>query len=142
MRNFVTLDEVSLNEDAGVIFFTASQPSELKPNLSMRREGGYVSISISSGPLELALRPRYADLSRVLGGLRPVNGLQTTRQVGTGQAYLALGLHENGNLIVRPTLVADATGLLCFNLLLPSMSRQKLFKWLSVEMEGSPELKS
>jgi hypothetical protein len=136
MRNFVTLDEVNLNNEAGVIYFTSSQPSELKPRLSMRREGGHVSISISSGPLEVALRPRYQDLIRVLGGLRPVNGLQTTRQVGTGQAYLALGLNEDGSLVLRPTIVADATGLLCFNLLVSDAPRQKLYEWLSVEMEG------
>lgn len=137
MRNFVTLDEVNVNQEEGVIYFTSSQPSELKPRLSMRREGGYVSVSISSGPLEVALRPRYQEFTRVLGGLRPVDGLQTTRQVGTGQAYLALGLHEDGNLVVRPTIVADATGLLCFNLLISDLPRQQLYQWLPVEIETS-----
>ncbi|HEX2622858.1 MAG TPA: hypothetical protein VHL11_22015 [Phototrophicaceae bacterium] len=136
MRNFVTLDRVSINEDAGVIYIAASSEGELRPQLSLKREGGYVSISISSGPLEVALRPRYQELSRVLARLRPVNGLQTTRQVGTGQAYLAMGLRDDGVLVLRPTLVADATGLLCFNLLISDSARQQLFDWLPVEAEG------
>jgi hypothetical protein len=136
MRHFVTLDEVNMNQDSGVILFAASEPSELKPRLSMRREGGYVSISVSSGPLEIALRPRYQDLTRVLASIHSVNGLQTTRQVGTGQAYLAIGLHENGNLVMRPTIVADASGLLCFNLLITDAARRQLYEWLSVEELG------
>ncbi len=136
MRNFVTLDHVSMNEEAGVFFIAASAASELHPQISLKREGGYVSISISSGPLEIAMRPRYQDLSRVLARLRPVNGLQTTRQVGTGQAYLALGLRDDGVLVMRPTLVADATGLMCFNLLIANDARQKLYDWLPVEAES------
>lgn len=134
MRDFYELDTVTLNEESGVISLGASSGG-VSPRLSLRREGGYVSISISYGPLEMALRPRYPELTRVLGRLRPVSGLQTTRQVGTGQAYLALGLREDNMLVVRPTIVADATGHLTYNLLLTDNVRQSLYGWLQVEIE-------
>lgn len=134
MRHFFTLDQVTINEPAGVISIAASQDTTFHVMLSMRREGGYVSISVSSGPLEMALRPRSQELARVLERLVPVSGLQTTRQVGTGQAYLAVGLREDGTLVLRPTIVADATGLMCFNLLIPDEARKALFDWLPVEM--------
>ena len=136
MRHFSTLDQVTINEQAGVISIAASQDTTFHVMLSMRREGGYVSISVSSGPLEMALRPRSQELARVLERLVPVSGLQTTRQVGTGQAYLAIGLREDGTLVLRPTIVADATGLMCFNLLIPDAARKTLYDWLPVEMES------
>lgn len=135
MRDFYELDSVTKNEDSGVISFHGSD-SGVMPRLSMRREGGYIAISVSYGPIEVALRPRYPELTRVLGRLRPVAGLQTTRQVGTGQAYLALGLREDNALVVRPTMVADATGHLTFNLLLSDAARAVLFEWLQVEIEA------
>ena len=49
--------------------------------------------------LKLPLRPRFQELSRVLGRLHAVEGLQTTRHVGTAQAYLAVGLKPDGILI-------------------------------------------
>jgi len=134
MRDFYQLDTVTINEESGVISFAASSEG-ISPRLSLRREGGYVSISISYGPLEMALRPRYPELTRVLGRLRPVSGLQTTRQVGTGQAYVALGLREDNVLVVRPTIVADATGHLTYNLLLSDSAREALFAWLQVEKD-------
>ncbi len=134
MRDFYELNTVTLNEESGVISLGASGGG-VSPRLSLRREGGYVSISISYGPLEMALRPRYPELTRVLGRLRPISGLQTTRQVGTGQAYLALGLREDNMLVVRPTIVADATGHLTYNLLLTDSVRQALYTWLQVEIE-------
>ncbi len=134
MRHFVTLDRVEFLEDSGVITLatTDETDSELRPRLSLRREGGYLAISVSSGPLEMALRPRYDEVSHVLESLRAVSGLQTTRQVGTGQAYIGFGIHENGTLVVRPTIVADATGLMCFNLLVADGARRELYQWLSV----------
>jgi hypothetical protein len=134
MRHFVTLDHVEILEESGIITLATSDEtrSELRPRLSMRREGGYLSISISSGPLEMALRPRYDEVSRVLESLRAVSGLQTTRQVGTGQAYIAWGIRDDGILVVRPTIVADATGLMCFNLLIADSARSQLYDWLSI----------
>jgi hypothetical protein len=99
----------------------------------MRREGDYITISASYGVLEIALRPRYHELTRVLSRLQPVEGLQTTRQVGTGQAFLALGLKPDGTLLMRPTLVADATGHMSFNLALSDPVRQALYTWLPIE---------
>lgn len=136
MRDFYTLDTLTINEETGLLSVAAHNDTLTLPNLAMRREGGYVSISVSFGPLEVALRPRYPELTRVLGRLRPVSGLQTTRQVGTGQAYIALGLRDDGCLVIRPTIVADATGHLCFNLLLSSDVRQALFDWLPVDLES------
>lgn len=136
MRHFYTMDSVEINEAAGVITISDSTPNPFKVMMSLRHEGGFLSISISSGPLEMALRPRMQELVRVLGRLVPVGGLQTTRQVGTGEAYLAVGLREDGTLVLRPTIVADATGLMCFNLLMPDTARKALFDWLPVEMEA------
>jgi hypothetical protein len=65
--------------------------------------------------------------------LSPVAGLQTTRQVGTGQAYLSLGLQSDGSLLIRPTIVADATGHLGVNLVLTDAVRQALYDWLPVD---------
>jgi hypothetical protein len=101
--------------------------------VSMRREGDYITIAASYGLLEIALRPRYHELTRVLSRLQPVEGLQTTRQVGTGQAYLALGLKPDGTLLMRPTLVADATGHMTFNLTLTDEVRKALFAWMPIE---------
>ncbi|MBC8099209.1 MAG: hypothetical protein H7Y11_07180 [Armatimonadetes bacterium] len=134
MRQFVTLDQVVVDSDTGMLNLVAGvdADSELRPRLSLRREGGFVAISVGSGPLEMALRPRHEDLARTLGNLHAVNGLQTTRQVGTGQAYLAFGLRDDGALVIRPTIVADATGHLSFNLLLTDEARKALFSWLPV----------
>jgi hypothetical protein len=134
MRHFVTLDYVEIQEESGIITLATSDETyrELRPRLSLRREGGYLSISVSSGPLEMALRPRYDEVSRVLESLRPVSGLQTTRQVGTGQSYIAFGIRDDGMLVARPTIVADATGLMCFNLLIAEGVRRQLYDWLSI----------
>lgn len=134
MRNFETLDSVTLEPGSGIIHIATQSGAAGTPRIAMRREGSYVAISASYGPLEIALRPRFAELARILGRLRPVEGLQTTRQVGTGQAYLSLGLQADGMLVMRPTIVADATGHLCFNLLLSTEARQQLFDWLPVEV--------
>ncbi|MEQ8672398.1 MAG: hypothetical protein RLP44_30755 [Aggregatilineales bacterium] len=134
MRNFQTLDKVVVDSDTGIIYLsTASDTETGAPKVSMRREGGYVAISASYGPLEIALRPRFTEVARTLSRLRPVAGLQTTRQVGTGQAYVAFGLQNDGVLVMRPTIVGDATGLISFNLLLTDEVRQVVFDWLPAE---------
>jgi hypothetical protein len=134
MRTFLTLDRVTVESDTGIINFTCTEATPDNTMLALRREGGYVSISASHGPFEIALRPRFQELSRVLSRLRPVEGLQTTRQVGTAQAYLAVGLSADGKLLLRPTIVADATGHLSFNLALSDAMRKALFEWLPVEV--------
>jgi len=136
MRNFELLDQVTVDNASGVITFAAGENSAGRPVVAMRREGGYISLSASYGPLEIALRPRFQELSRVLARLQPVEGLQTTRQIGTGQAYLAVGLKPDGVLLLRPTIVADATGHLGFNLGLSDSARKALFDWLPVGAEA------
>jgi hypothetical protein len=133
MRNFQVLDKAIVDSETGIIHFSVEQEDGMRPKLAMRREGSYVAISASYGPLEIALRPRYAELGRTLSRLSPVAGLQTTRQVGTGQAYLSLGLQSDGSLLIRPTIVADATGHLGVNLVLTDAVRQALYDWLPVD---------
>jgi hypothetical protein len=132
MRNFEMLSQFMIDATSGVISFVAAQESAGRSLVAMRREGGYISLSASYGPLEIALRPRFQELSRVLARLQPVEGLQTTRQIGTGQAYLAVGLRPDGVLLMRPTIVADATGHMGFNLALNDEARKALFEWLPV----------
>lgn len=136
LRNFELLDKVTIDNESGVISFAADQSIAGHPVVAMRREGGYIALSASYGPFEIALRPRFQELSRVLARLQPVEGLQTTRQVGTGQAYLAVGLKPDGILLLRPTIVADATGHLGFNLSLSDEARKQLFSWLPVNAES------
>jgi hypothetical protein len=136
MRNFELLDTYSLDSDSGVITLSAKNDTPYHPVVALRREGGYIALSASYGPLEIALRPRYQELSRVLARLQPVEGLQTTRQVGTGQAYVAVGLRPDGVLLLRLTIVADATGHLGFNLSLSDDVRAALFEWLPVSAEA------
>ena len=132
MRNFEILDTVRIDEAEGVIRLSNEQGGA-NPIVALRREGGYVAIAASYGPIEIALRPRFQELARVLSRLQPVTGLQTSRQVGTGQSYIALGLDTEGQLIMRPTIVTDATGHLAFNIILSNNARQALFEWLPVE---------
>lgn len=136
MRNFQTLDTVELDPDNSVLMLHSAGDTGTRPRLAMRREGSYLTISCSYGPLEIAMRPRFAEVSRTLGRLRPIEGLQTTRQIGSGQAYLALGLQSDGSLVLRPTLVADATGHIVFNLLLTPDVKDTLFEWLPVLPTG------
>jgi hypothetical protein len=133
MRKFVELDKATVDANTGIIYLEIARESEAQPMVFMRREGDYITIAASYGLLEIALRPRYHELTRVLSRLQPVEGLQTTRQVGTGQAFLALGLKPDGTLLMRPTLVADATGHMTFNLSLSDTARKTLYSWLSIE---------
>jgi hypothetical protein len=133
MRFFEILDEMEVDADSGVMTLSKRSAHEEHPQLSMRREGAYMAVAARYGPLEVALRPRYDELVRVLSRLQPVEGLQTTRQVGTSQAYLAAGLRVDGSLLLRATIVADAAGHFSFNLgLTPEICRQ-FFDWVPVD---------
>ena len=136
MRNFQLLDVVTIDTHVGSIQFTSEEPLVAKPVVTVQREGGYVAFSASYGPFEIAVRPRFQELSRVLGRLNAVEGLQTTRQVGTAQAYLAVGLKPDGLLLLRPTVVGDATGHIAINIALSSPARQAFFEWLPAGAEG------
>jgi hypothetical protein len=137
MRNFQILDGAKANSETDTIELFFTNAEEEQPRLALRREGAYVTISASYGPLEIALRPRYEDLVRTLSRLTAVDGLSTTRQVGTGQAYLAMGLTPNDNLLLRPTIVADATGHLSLNIEVSRNARQTLYNWLNVPVANN-----
>jgi hypothetical protein len=130
MRQFQTLTTTQQDNDSGIFSFSAREDGEFQPRLSLRREGEYVAISASYGAIEIALRPRYGDLKQAFAHLQPVTGLQTTRQVGSGEAFIALGLQDDGTLILRPTLVVDAAGRLSFNFSLTRDTYQALVAWL------------
>jgi hypothetical protein len=132
MRNFQVLDAFKPNEESDSLDFFLTASDDDQPQLSLRREGIYVTISASYGPMEIALRPRYEDLVRTLSRLAVVEGLHTTRQVGTGQAYLALGLSAKDDLLIRMTIVADATGHISLNMMLHPAAKQALYNWLEV----------
>ena len=132
MRNFQTLDAARENLDSKSLEFYLKASEDEHARLALRREGAYVTISASYGPLEVAMRPRYEDLVRSLSRLSVVEGLHTTRQVGTNQAYLAVGLTADNHLLVRLTIVADATGRMSLNLNLTNEARAKLYEWLDV----------
>ena len=132
MRNFQTLDTHRNNPESDSLEFFLDAAEHDQPRLALRREGIYVTISASYGPLEIALRPRYEDLVRTLSRLTVVEGLHTTRQVGTGQAYVALGLSTDDDLLMRLTIVADATGHLSINIALRSGAKSALYEWLEV----------
>ena len=136
MRHFEVLDQMTIDSPSGIMTLSMKQESGEQPQISMRREGAYIAISAAYGPLEIALRPRYDDLVQMLARLRPVDGLQTTRQVGTSQAYVAIGLRMDGTLVMRPAIVADATGYFAFNLVLTPPVRQAFYEWLSVDVEA------
>jgi hypothetical protein len=137
MRNFQLLDgcRADPESDSLELFFMAA--SSEQPKVALHREGSYVTISASYGPFEIALRPRYEDLVRTLSRLTAVDGLLTTRQVGTGQAYLAIGLSPDNSLLLRPTIVADATGHFCLNIEITAEMRQALFDWLKVPVTSN-----
>jgi hypothetical protein len=136
MRHFEMLDQITIDEDSGVITLGIKSAHEEHPQLAMRREGAYIAISARYGPLEIALRPRYDELVRLLSRLQPVDGLQTTRQVGTSNAYLALGLRRDGSLLLRPTIVGDAAGHFTMNLGLTPEIREMFYAWVPVDTEA------
>lgn len=133
MRQFRTLFHVDIDDANGIMNIFGEKGTHDYPSLMVKREGDYVPLSVNYGPMEVALRVRYADLERTLLRLQPVDGLITTRQVGSTSAYLALGLRSDGTLLLRPTVVADAIGHLSVNLSLPSNVREQLYQWLDVK---------
>ena len=133
MRNFQPLDHFVVDTETETIQLEHTN-SENEPLLALHREGPYVTISASFGPLEIALRPRYDELTRALSKLPAVEGLHVTRQVGTSQAYLGMGTTIEGALLLRPTIVADATGHLSLNLALTPDARKALYDWLKIAL--------
>jgi hypothetical protein len=129
MRNYQILDS-AIVEAENVLRLSNAEDNPEKPMLSMSREGAFLTLSVSFGPLELALRLRHDDVKRRLEHLHPVPGLATTLQIGTGNAYIAIGLTTDNRLVMRPTLVADASGRLIFNLVTTSTVYGQVREWL------------
>lgn len=134
MRTFQNLDRAAVDAATGVITLSTHEDGASHPSIALRREGDYVVISASYGPFEIALRSRYAELTRTLDHLQPNDGLNTTRQVGEGEAFLALGKHKDGSLVVRPTVVGDASGYICLNLTLSPEPAATLIAWLGTDL--------
>ncbi len=132
MRTYQTLDRAEVDSERGIITLTSSDRTALSTSVAMRREGDYLAMSFSVGALELALRLRTAEVTRTLTMLQPAENQQTPRQIGSGQSFLQLGLQTNGVLLMRPTLVADAGGLITINLSLEHAARRTLLTWLGL----------
>ncbi|NJL95878.1 MAG: hypothetical protein HC915_20175 [Anaerolineae bacterium] len=128
MRIYRTLDEFSV---AGHIAQLRSSESGALAVLALAREGERLNISVSIGALELALRLRYDEMVRQLELLTPQPGFVTTRHIGSGQAYMEVGMTQEQGLILRPTLASDATGHLTANLVTTRAVFEALQTWLS-----------
>lgn len=133
MRHYQKLDNATFDESTNTLLITGDEANADGPNLWFGREGMYISISANYGPLEIALRPRQRDLITSLSQLKPTDRLSVMRLVGTGQAHLGLGLSTRGELLLRATIVADATGQFAMNMILTPRVREKLLQWLGVE---------
>ena len=132
MRNYQVLDK-SVVADGNVLTLSNSEHQENYPQVSFGREGAFVGIAASFGPREIALRLRHNELVRHLTHLQSVPGLAITRQTGSANAYLSMGLAQDDKLVLRPTLVADASGHVSFNLVCTSDVRAALLKWIEAE---------
>ncbi|MBL8147050.1 MAG: hypothetical protein JNL34_11755 [Anaerolineae bacterium] len=133
MRTYQTLDRAEVETDRDILTLTSATSSVIPTSVALRREGIYLAMSFSLGPAELALRLKTADVTRALTHLQPADGLQTPRQIGSGQAFLQVGLQLNGVLLLRPTLVSDANGMISFNLSLEHAARRALLTWLELD---------
>lgn len=131
MRDYQFLDTIS--EEEGRLQFTNREGGANHSILALAQEGDKVVISASLGALEVALRLRLEELKRQFNGLKHVPGLSITRQVGTVEAFMGMGLVEGSQLVLRPTLLVDATGRLSFNLLLSEPCYQRLLEWLKAK---------
>lgn len=136
MRHYQKLDSVTYDETHDTLMLGSTEPDARQVSLWFGREGMYLSISANYGPLEIALRPRQRDLVTSLSQLKPTERLAVMRMVGTGQAHLELGLTTGGDLLLRATIVADATGHFAINMVATPEVRRKLFEWLDVENES------
>lgn len=136
MRVYYKLDRVVPGETGDSLLIRCSESPDCQPVLWLGREGPYISISASYGPLEVALRPHLRDLTSSLAQLRPAERLSATRMFGTGQAQIELGLSREGELLFRTVIVADATGHLAVNMILTPGARARLFEWLGVAGPG------
>lgn len=131
VRDYQFLDTIT--EEGGRLLLTNREGGASHSVLALAQEGDKIVISASIGALDLALRLRLEELKRQLNSMRPVPGLSTTRQVGTVQAFMGLGLLEDNRLVLRPTLLVDATGKLSFNLLTSEACYRRLLEWINAK---------
>ena len=132
MRTYTTLDRAEVDSERNLLLLSSSDSASWPASVAMRREGEYLAMSYFLGPAEIALRLKLADVTRALSHLQPADGQQTPRQIGGGQASLQVGLQTNGVLLLRPTLVSDAGGVLSLNLALEHAARRTLLTWLGL----------
>ncbi|MBK8022155.1 MAG: hypothetical protein IPK19_12180 [Chloroflexi bacterium] len=129
-RTFALLDDVSVDTSTGILTMRGEAHDNFAPEISMRREGAQIVIAAGTGVIEVALRLRYDELRQALHTLQPNDGLTTSRQVGTGQAYLGIGLKTDESLVLRPVIVGDATGHLRLNFRLNATVRARFAQWI------------
>src|SRR5690606_9142458 len=129
MRNLQTLSTAAIDSATGVISFTSEDETALHPVVSMRQEGAYAAISASFGPHEIALQPSHSELVGNLRHLQPNDGLITTSQIGFANCVAGLGLSTDGRIILRPTMVGDATGDFGITFLQKDVATAVLCRW-------------
>ncbi len=130
-RAFALLDTTLVDDENHLLTLRGAETGALIPEITIRREGIWLLIAAGVGFFEVALRLSFAEMRHVLASLQPNDGLTTTRQVGTGEAYLGVGLKQDGTLILRPVVVGDATGHVRMNFRLTSNARAALTKWIA-----------
>jgi len=133
MRHYQKLDNVTFDESTNTLLITNAEANSEGPNLWFGREGMYISISAHYGPMEIALRPRQRDLITSLSQLKATERLSVMRLVEPARLIWDSAFSTRGELLLRATIVADATGQFAMNMILTSGAREKLLKWLEVE---------
>lgn len=136
MRYYHKLSQVTRDEANDTLLIACGEGDDCRAQVWFGREGIYVNVSATHGPLEMSLRPRQRDLVSSLASLWPTERLSIMRMVGTGQAHLELGLSTGGELLFRTTIVADANGQVAMNMVLTPDARHELFEWLGVKNEA------
>ena len=130
MHNHHLLD--SFGVENGILYLITKDSDNI--HLALKKEGTRIAISASIGPLELALRLYFDEFRRKVANLRPIAGQTAIRQVGGGQAFMGIGMVEDGGLILRPTLVTDASGHLNMNFRTTAEVCEVFANWLEAEV--------
>ncbi len=129
-RQFALLESFDLDTDSSVLTLRGGISDPFAPEISLRREGVYLLIAGAFGVVEIALRLHYDEVYRALHVLHVNDGLTTTRQIGTGQAYLGIGLKTDDTLTVQLVIVGDATGHLRMNFQITPALRIPFMQWI------------
>lgn len=132
MRNPQILDRATLDTETQTFQLAESGGDDDQPTLTVNREGEYLVIAASYGALEIRLRLRLNEVTRALHFLAAAQGMAVSRQIGSSQAHIGLGVLADGSLILRPTLVADASGQISIHFVVTDSARRELYAWLRV----------